>query len=139
MWLNILGRDNLQLRLNKKGINAILDSEEYYDSVGTLVFGYRPGSEVITKAEYHQFYKVIEKLLIEMKVLGIRQGLRGYTIHTKGKEITVITYENSIIGYDVKSFDIHYLVNFYNQEETYTVNLLTPQKREVLGGMLVIG
>ena len=139
MWLNILGRDNLQLRLNKKGINAILDSEEYYDSVGTLVFGYRPGSEVITKAEYHQFYKVIENLLIEMKVLGIRQGLRGYTIHTKGKEITVITYENSIIGYDVKSFDIHYLVNFYNQEETYTVNLLTPQKREVLGGMLVIG
>lgn len=74
-----------------------------------------------------------------MKVLGIRQGLRGYTIHTKGKEITVITYENSIIGYDVKSFDIHYLVNFYKQEETYTVNLLTPQKREVLGGMLVIG
>lgn len=139
MWLNILGRDNLQLRLNKKGINAILDSEEYYDSVGTLVFGYRPGSEVITKEEYHKFYNVIEKVLIELKALGIRQGLRGYTIHTKGKEITVITYENSIIGYDVKSFDIHYLVNFYNKEETYTVNLLTPQKREVLGGMLVIG
>ena len=139
MWLNILGRDNLQLSLNKKGINAILDSEEYYDSVGTLVFGYRKGSEVITKEEYQKFYNVIEKVLIELKALGIRQGLRGYTIHTKGKEITVITYENSIIGYDVKSFDVHYLVNFYNQEETYTVNLLTPQKREVLGGLLVIG
>lgn len=139
MWLNILGRGNLQLSLNKKRINAILDSEEYYDSVGTLVFGYRHGSEVITKEDYQKFYKVIEKVLIELKELGIRQGLRGYTIHTKGKEITVITYENSIIGYDVKSFDVHYLVNFYNQEETYTVNLLTPQKREVLGGLLVIG
>jgi hypothetical protein len=139
MWLNILERDNLQLKLNKKGINAILDSEEYFDSVGKYVFGYRHGLDFITKEDYIVFYGVIEKVLKEIKGLGIKQGLNGYTVHTRGKTITVITYKDSIIGYDVQSFDVHYRVNFYKQAETYTVNLLNPQKREVLGGVVALG
>lgn len=124
------------MTINKTKIIELLDSDEYFDAIGLYVFGYQYGQEKNTEVEYANFYSFVSKLLTTMRECGVQKSMNGYEVPVKGKKLTVMTYSDVIIGFEVASFDVRYRINFYAHSKKYTVNLLSPVKRSILGGVL---
>lgn len=122
--------------VNKSKIIELMDSDEYFDAIGLYVFGYQYGQEQNTEVEYANFYSFVSKLLTTMRECGVQKSMNGYEVPVKGKKLTVMTYSDEIIGFEVASFDVRYRINFYEHSKKYTVNLLSPVKRSILGGVL---
>lgn len=123
-------------KVNKAKVIELLDSAEYYDAIGLYVFGYQYGQEQNTETEYENFYTFVKNLLRVMQECGVQKSMNGYELPVKGKTITVMTYADEVIGFEVASFDVRYRINFYAHSKKYTVNVLSPVKRSILGGVL---